>query len=52
MCVVFGADDDNVLMAMENLTVFADNTEDPYVTNKDSDGSEEGVNSARESGSV
>ena len=49
MCVVFGADDDNVLMAMENLTVFADNTEDPYVTNKDS---EEGVNSARESGSV
>ena len=41
MCVVVGADDDNVLMGMENLTVFADNTEDPYVTNKDSDDSEE-----------
>jgi len=34
-------DDDNVLMGMENLTVFADENQDPYVTEANDDDSEE-----------
>jgi len=36
-------DEDNVMMGMENLTVFADENQDPYVTDaKDDDSEEEG----------
>merc|ERR1712135_269016 len=34
-------DDDDVLMGMENLTVFADENQDPYVTEANDDDSEE-----------
>jgi len=34
-------DEDNVLMGMENLTVFADENQDPYVTEPNDDDSEE-----------
>lgn len=39
-CFIF-LDDDNVLMGIENLAVFSDETLDPYVTKPDDEDSEE-----------
>lgn len=39
--LLFYIDEDNVLMGIENLAVFSNETEDPYVTNQEDEDSDE-----------